>query len=121
MDVEARMLPSPTNSKQSSLSSSLIISATCLLWAVVAGAQEKNLSERSLRITTDGVEINVATNGCTEKGDFAIVNSGTSIILDRVKKDECKGWFPGGRWIKFKWSELPVGGPRNIRVFEKAY
>ena len=68
-----------------------------------------------VKIEKDELRVVVATGGCTEKPDFDVrIDRGnrpgqaTFIALTRLRPDNCKGFFPGGKEISYKPSEFGV-------------
>ena len=53
-----------------------------------------------------GLEITVRTNGCTSKEDFVLSNNVGNVTLTRSSPDPCKGFFPAGTKLFWKWREF---------------
>ena len=64
----------------------------------------------------DALIISVASNGCTEKGDFAfyVERTGEAVALafGRRRIDTCKAFTMGRTDLSFSWAELGVA-PRT--------
>ena len=60
----------------------------------------------------DGLTIQVASNGCTAKGDFAfyVERKGPAVTLSFARKtlDTCKSFAMGKTTLSFSWAELGV-------------
>lgn len=85
----------------------LLISTTALVGAAAQSFADPAAVEREAVVGDEQVEINVPTNGCTEKNSFSVkVDGSGKVELRRVEPDPCKGWFPSGEWVAYTWSEL---------------
>ena len=64
----------------------------------------------------DALTISVASNGCTEKGDFAfyVERKGETVTLafGRKRIDTCQSFAMGRKDLSFSWAELGVA-PRT--------
>jgi hypothetical protein len=72
--------------------------------------------------TPAGIDVIVATGGCTKKSDFEInsspiTNGKASVELRRLSRDTCKGNFPNGLKLQFSWADLklPEGTKLSIK------
>lgn len=75
-----------------------------------ANAQEEQA--RQVEVGSREVKINVPTNGCTDKSNFAPeLDADGKVKLVQVRPDSCKGWFPEGEWLKYTWGELGLSKP----------
>ncbi|WP_343163126.1 hypothetical protein [Hyphobacterium vulgare] len=63
-------------------------------------------------IGDDILVVRVASNGCTQKGDFRVDvsrrDNAYSILLERVREDYCRALMPNGVEIAFGFEELGV-------------
>lgn len=73
----------------------------------------------SAKAGPEGLAIQVSSNGCTAKGDFAfyLERRGTvaTLAFARKRLDTCKSFAMGKTELSFGWDELGV--PRGEQVF----
>lgn len=72
--------------------------------------------------TPAGIDVTVATGGCTKKADFEVTSSPAgdgkaSVELRRKTPDTCKGNFPDGLKLQYTWGELnlPQGTQLSVK------
>jgi hypothetical protein len=86
--------------------SRLVLAASMLLVADnLALAQEA----RSYRAAGNAIEVLLPSGGCTTSADFEITRKAPiTILLRRIRPDECKKNLPRGEWILFSNEQLGV-------------
>lgn len=74
----------------------------------------------AVEMRPDGLRLEVGSNGCTRKEDFAFFverrGRGTSVAFARRTLDNCKSFAMGKTEIAFSWKELGLPGRDNVRV-----
>jgi len=83
-------------------------------------AQETVLS---FRATGDTLRFRVPTGGCTSAEDFnlsvARTNGQAQVTLTRLVPDNCKGEFPGGTEITFRYDAIGLDRSDAVRLMNR--
>lgn len=74
----------------------------------------------SRMIGDDILVVRVASNGCTQKGDFTVQvrrrDGAYNVMLERTREDYCRALLPNGVEIAFGFEELGVPQGATVRV-----
>ncbi|HAQ35730.1 MAG: hypothetical protein CMF74_06145 [Maricaulis sp.] len=74
----------------------------------------------SRMIGNDILVVRVASNGCTQKGDFTVEvrrrDGAYNVMLERTREDYCRALMPNGVEIAFGFEELGVPEGATVRV-----
>lgn len=87
--------------------------------AALAGPAGAGEPEQLLGLSLDGaagrITIEVATSGCTSKGDFAFERQGEVVTVVRKARDACKA-MPSRARLEFTFAEAGLEPGKPIRV-----
>jgi hypothetical protein len=88
--------------------------------AYASGTEEVLLG---IDITTETIELHVASGGCTTEEHFEfeinIGTTGTIVTIWRVIPDDCKALLPDGVRLSFDKEEIGLGGINEFTITNK--
>lgn len=86
----------------------------------IAAAQPRLESVYAFHQDSEGVTVQVRSNGCTRASSFTVATAqqggATAITLQRARPDFCRGFLRDGTTVRWTWADLGIAPPERLVV-----